>query len=291
MKPSLYYDTPADVYHAGMGHPMSLSSSLLSMLTRQSPAHAFAHCPGGGGLEWEPDEKLELGTAVHAYVLEGVEVFEVVEHHDWRKKEAQAQRDEIRSRGLIPVLAPKMDRIRTMAAAIRKQIGAFSETPRPLSDGRPEVSMLWPEVTEHGSIMCRARIDWLRNDGTFLEDLKTCGGSVEPNGWIRRQLFPMSYHLQVAMYLRGYGALTGKRAGWRFVCAEVEPPHLVSVIGLSPAALAHADDVVEQGIQRWAKCIADGSFPGYPTRTAYADVPAYEIAAWTERMEADEEAG
>ncbi len=281
----IFPDIPANEYHEGAGAPgHSLSSSLAARLLRQSPAHAFAYCPTGGGVESESTDGMEFGTAVHQYVLVGVEGFHVVEANDWRTNAAKAEREAAHGAGLIPVLSGKMERIRVMAAAIRKQIGAFEEQPRPLSDGIPESTLIWCEKTQHGDIWCRARPDWLRNDHSMMEDLKT-SANAEPSSWIRRQLFGMDYDLQAAFYQRGLKALTGKDAQWRFVVAETEQPHSVSVVGLAPSAIAHASDKVEQCVQTWAKCCRADNWPGYPRRTAYAEPPAWEVAQWTEQME------
>lgn len=283
-------DISAVDYHANRSPipPFSLSSSVASILLSESPAHALAAYKAGTDGEDDDDPKFDLGTACHRLILEGNDGFLVVDAPDWRTKAAKEQRDAARAIGAIPLLAHKMALVEEMARALKVRLFAFREQPPPFTMGKPEQTIIWTEDTPHGPINCKARVDWLSDDFTHAFDLKTTEGSANPDAWIRQQLYRRSLDVQASLYLRGVKAATGVDAQWRFVVAESRRPFGVSVVGLSPAALAHADDKCQQAINQWAACHKSGQFPMYPQSTCYADVPAYEVARWEEQMSRDE---
>jgi hypothetical protein len=272
----------AEEYHADPAPEPSLSSSIAAAMLLQSPLHARGMHP-----RLNPDHvdatspAMSLGTQVHAYILEGPERFAVVDAHDWRTKEAKSARESALADGLVPVLAGKMAAVREMAESVRRQLARFEEKPVPLQGGRPEVTLVWQENVPGGDpVWCRARLDFLHDDGLHVDDIKSTAGSARPEDWIRTQLFRVGYDVRAAFYLRGIRALTQKDATFRWVVVEVEPPFAVSVIGLDPAALAHAEDKCQQAILRWAECLRSGNWPAYPRRTAWAEAPPWQLAQW-----------
>lgn len=213
-----------------------------------------------------------MGTAAHAAILEGADAFRVVLADDWRTKAAQEQRAAIRAEGKTPLLAAQAERLLAMKSAAKRQLEAH-EPPRPFSDGTAEETLIWQE---HG-IWCRARLDWLHADGRTVDDLKTVGGSANPDAW-SRTLFNFGYDIQAAFYLRGVRAVLGTDATFRFVLLETHPPYALSVVSLTPAALEVADRKVRLALNLWADCLEQNRWPGYPQSTCYIDAPPWELA-------------
>src|SRR5262245_50563917 len=70
------YDIPLAEYLADPCPAPSLSASIAHILLSQSPRHAWeAHPRLNPHYEPEEAEAFDLGTAAHAYLLEGAEVF------------------------------------------------------------------------------------------------------------------------------------------------------------------------------------------------------------------------
>jgi hypothetical protein len=226
----------------------------------------------------EDSEKFDLGTAAHAHILEGREdSFAIIDAEDWRTKAAKALRGQARLDGKTPLLKRHVEAVRTMSNAVRAQLAEFEDAPAPLTNGKPEQTLVWQE----GAVWCKARVDWLHDDYRTIDDLKTGAVSANPDAWTRT-IYGRGGDLQVAFYLRGLKATTGSDADFRFIVAENHFPFCTSVVALGPEALAHAADKVEQAIQLWDRCVAMDNWPGYPVRTCYIDPPAWSLSKWME---------
>ena len=272
----------SDTYHADPCEQPSLSSSIARTLLGYSPLHAFTEHPRPNpAVEREQKEMFDLGTAAHAYFLEGEARVAIIDAPDWKKKEAREERDAARLEGLIPILASKWQDVKDMALAARQQLGEHEATPIPFTGGKPEQTLIWRE----GGIWCRARLDWLHDDHSAIDDLKTTAASANPDAW-SRTMFGAGSDIQAAFYLRGLKAISGGGARgteFRFVVQENFKPFALSVIGLSPAALELAERKVKRAIILWEHCLTAGRWPGYPLQTCYAELPPWEEAQWMER--------
>jgi hypothetical protein len=271
----------AEQYHSDPAPTPSLSSSIARLLITASPRHAWcAHPKLNPGFQSEDDEtKFDLGTAAHAYLLEGADHFTVIDAPDWRTKAAKEARDVARKAGRLPLLRERWADVVGMAEAARDQLAAYQESPRPFTGGAAEQTLLWQE----GGIWCRARLDWLHEGHRVIDDLKSTGGSAHPDVWIRNHLFSTGFDVQAAFYLRGLKAVTGQRATFRFVVIEDTPPYALSVVALGPEALELAERKVAHAIEVWRHCVETNTWPAYPARTCFAEVPAWESARWLEQ--------
>lgn len=276
-EPGIYVLSAAH-YHADPCPAPSLSSSIARVLLASSPQHAWWKHPRLNA-EYEPegDDKFDLGTAAHAYLLEGDASVVVVEADDWRKKNARRARGEARMAGKVALLAGQWARVPAMADAARRQLAAYDDPPTPLTAGTAEQTLIWRE----GDVWCRARLDWLHDDRRVVDDYKTTNASANPDAF-GRTLFGIGYDIQAAFYLRGLRAL-GHDAVFRFVVQEAFAPYALSVIGLEPAALALAERKVAHAIEAWRYCLETGRWPAYPTRTCWIELPPWEETRWMER--------
>lgn len=255
-----------------------LTSSLARVLLAQSPLHAWTASPALNP-EYQPEEaeKFDLGTACHAHLLEGASAFVIIEAEDWRTKDARAQRDAGRAAGRVPLLASQWADVQAMAKAARAQLAAH-EPPIPFTAGKPEQTLTWEEA----GVPCRARLDFLHTDYRTIDDLKSTAGSANPAVW-SRTLFGAGYDVQAAFYVRAVKAVHGIEPEFRFITIENYPPFALSVIGLSPEAMALAQKKVGRALALWRECLATGRWPAYPARTCWADLPPWEEARWLER--------
>lgn len=273
-------DIPATAYHADeIADRPTLSKSILHTLIERSPAHArAAHPKLNPELERVDDEKFDLGTAAHALFLEGDAGVQVVQANDWRTAAAKEQRDLARADGRIPMLAKHYDDVCQMVAALREQCDEHPAGPF-FRDGTAERTLVWDD--EYG-VLCRARLDWLRDDLAAIDDLKTTRASANPEQW-SRSMFGFGADLQVAFYLRGCEKVLGCRPDFRFVVVETVSPFALSVVSLVPDALALAEKKVSYALKVWAMCLRNDVWPGYAPRVAFAEAPPWLEAQWLER--------
>lgn len=277
---------PAERYHEDPCEQPSLTSTIARILATDSPLHAWtAHPRLNPAFENTEAGHFDLGTAAHSLLLEGEANVEVCDFDSWRTKAAQEQRDAAYEAGKQPLLTHQWVELERMVQAAGKQLEAVNADPVIFAAGHAEQTLIWTE----GDVTCRARLDWLHDDNTAIDDYKTTSRSANPESF-SRTLFNMGYDVQAAMYLRGLEALTGMSAQWRWVVQETTPPYALSVVAMTPQALSLANEKVEYAITRWRECRASGRWPGYPTQVCYAELPGWMDAAWLEKEAKEAEA-
>jgi len=275
-------DLPAEQYHADtIADVPTLSNSIAKALCAYSPLHAWtAHPKLNPNFRSKESDRFDLGTTVHELLLADDDSrVRIIQANDWKTKAAREEKDEARAAGMLPVLAPKWPEVQAMVAATREQLAGLDVHPLPFTDGKPEQTIVWEE---DGGVICRARLDWLRDDHTIVDDLKTSSRSANPDTFTR-SIFSMGYDVQVAAYTRAVERTVGVTPEFRFVVVEAAPPYALSVIGLGPAALTIAEKKWRYAVETWRRCLARDEWPGYPSQVCYAELPAWEEAAWLER--------
>jgi hypothetical protein len=251
------------------------SASTAHRLLSESPLHAY-----NALLTPDlPTAEMDLGTVAHQVILEhSTAGVVIIDAPDWRTKVAKEARDAARAEGKTPILAHKWAVVEQMVAAVERQLEAFTPVPFAWESGLGEHSLY---VTLDG-VECRATPDWLTLDNKRIWDLKTTGVSANP-AIFSRTLWDKGYHLQAALYRRVVLVLTDVLPEFEFVVVETEPPYALSIVGFDPEALAFADTQLDHALAIWKRCRATNQWPGYPTRVAYAEVPAYLVSQWAER--------
>jgi hypothetical protein len=273
----------ADEYRADPCDKPSLSSSIAAILCSQSPAHAWvAHPKLNPDFERAEKPHFDLGTVVHQLLLEGhTDSLVTIDAENFRTKVAQEARDAAYADGKTPILIGELPRVNAMVAAVGEQLRSHTADPPLFTDGKAEQSLVWGEA---GGIVCRARLDWLRDDHRTIDDLKTTSRSANPEQWTRT-IFGMGYDVQAAWYLRGLKAVTGADAEFRLAVIETSRPFALSVIGFGPDILTLARKKVEYALSLWRDCLVNDSWPGYPQQVCYAGLPAWEEGRWLEKEE------
>lgn len=277
-KPGIYGDISLNAYvHDPAG--VSLSAGLAHTLLSRSPRHAwYAHSVLNPDWQQEATEGSDLGSIAHALFLEGgSNRVVVVEADDWRTKAAKEARDVARLQGKLPILAARYEQVKTMTEEVARVI-AESELGDTFRDGQAEQTMLWQE----DGIWFRTRPDWISRDRRVLVDYKTTSAVAEPDSWARTQLLGMGYDMQAAFGLRAVSVLAPHthEPVFVFVVQETDPPYAVSFVSLSPAWRAWAEGKRLAAVTEWAHCLSTDSWPGYPTRIAYAEPPGWAVTGW-----------
>jgi hypothetical protein len=282
---------PAADYHNDQhgDHP-TLSSSIANLLINRSPLHAWtAHPRLNPNHVPVDDSKFDVGTVAHSMLLEGTASVDVCDFENWRSNDAKAARKASYANGRTPLLAHQFDEVLGMCNAVADQLAHFNADPVPLTGGKPEQTMVWQDAQT--GVWCRARIDWLHDDLSAIDDLKTTTRSAHPEAFAKN-LYSYGCDVQAAFYLRGIKAFLGEMSHplvtqWRWIVVETSPPYGLSVIEPGPAVLELADAKVDAALKLWAECLEQDKWPGYSTKVATAELPAWEEASWLAREEVD----
>lgn len=306
--PGLYFDIPADFYHADPAPKPSLSSSLITDLILETPATAKHEHPrmnppaiadSGEDEEEEKDEKkFDAGNVAHKLVLGRGRELAIVEANDWRKKVAKEARAEARANGQQPCLIGLYEKGLAMAKACFEQIAQDPENFDAFQEdaGRSEVVAIWQEETPFGKMYMRSMMDRLMNCRRRIYDYKTFKPGADPDRFAD-YLAREARDIQDPFYSRGVAALEGcawDEVTFRYVVQQPDPPYLISVVELmhdpqmenSPRRWSY--DRTQWAIDKWALCASRGDFPGYLPRTHHVGVPAWAQTKWALRRQADE---
>jgi len=273
--PGLYYDIPADRYHADPCLLPSLSSGTLRTILDKSIEHAALGCPRLGGEPRESTSSMSLGSVVHALLAGEASDLIQGEFDSYRTAAAQKWKRDIEALGKIPVLERDLAEARPIVAAVRER-AADGITNTPFAEhGRSEVTAVWRE----GDAWCRARFDRLVIDPSGYADIwdwKTAKDVSDRA--IERAVASMGYHIQAAFYLRGLAAVLPSHVGrlsFTFCFVEAAAPYHVRRVVLSQTFLRIGQAKVNEGLAIWQRAQAKGNFraPAFPTMEVEA--PAY----------------
>ena len=272
------HDIPLADYINDPAPEPSLNASIAHTLLTQTPAHArMAHPRLSPQQDQEESSRLDLGTIAHGLLLEGDDSrVVVIEADDWRTKAAKDERDAARLEGKLPILVKDFDIVSNMVEIAQTTIGQ-SEVATDFSAAIPEQTLIWQEA----DIWLRCRPDKATPDWRVVFDYKTCAGTAHPAVWAKTSMVRYGYDLQAAINMRGVKALgLAKKTTLVFLVQEMEPPYALSIVSLAPSWITLADDKLRVAMSLWKGCTRKNEWPGYPSRVAYVDAPAYAQGEW-----------
>lgn len=263
--PGVRYDLAHDDY---LRLPALGSSDIKRIL--RSPAHYRAAADDTA----DAADALLFGTAVHMGAFEPAR-FErevvALPDVDRRTKAGKAEHDAfvLAHPGALLLPAADLERARRVVAALHEHSAAAHL----LRDGVPEVSLQW--VDEATGAPCKARVDWLRPDGSMV-DLKTAR-DASPLGF-GRAIGQYGYAIQDAHYSAGGTvALRQRPPYFAFIAAEKDPPYAVGVYVLDDEAVAAAEARRRGALERWAECTRTGRWPAYSDLIETITLPKWAL--------------
>lgn len=281
MTPGIHRIDPT-AYHADALTPEpSLSSTLAKKLLWQSPRHAW-HASPRLNPDHEPEVKdaFDIGSAAHTMLLSVGQRIHVVDAGDWKKKAAQAERDEAREAGATPLLTAQFERVEAMTGAVIRRLHDAGLGTVFADAERNEVAAFAPI----DGVWCRCMVDHRGADG-WLYDLKTTT-DASPEA-IRRSVESYGYHVQAQHYVETWRAAGGECRGMRFVFVEKAPPHEVAIVELVSDETEAGDwsvtaaDMTASARRTWRACLDAGEWPGFPAQAMRVGARAFLDADWT----------
>jgi len=260
--PSLIHDMPNEQYHSPEMKAQFVSKSGLDQIAK-SPAH----------FKWFLDHPTEetpvlvFGSAFHTMILEPERAdTDIIKIPDSWPTKAECgrsiadQKEEFRllNRGKSMLTPEQMEMAQAMAKSVEAHTAASFLLRR--DNGRPEVTALWTD--EGTGVNCRARFDWLREDGLIV-DLKTTR-CAKPEVF-ERLAIDHRYHVQAAFYMEAYRRVTGNEpVGFAFVAVEKEPPYCACVYVSQPDFIQLGRMEYLKNLATYAECRNRNEWPGYP---------------------------
>jgi hypothetical protein len=258
----------------------SLTRSLIVTLLGGSPAEAAYQHPKINLAHdgFESNKAMDTGTAAHALLLEGREVFEVIDAADFRTKAAQEARDAARAAGKVPMLPEAYREVQAMVLVAQDKLRRAGIN---LDAGMAERSIVW-----QSGCWLRTRPDWVSDDGRTVIEYKTTAST--PADWTRN-LYAKGYDIQAAMHRSGVAAATGKEPPRViFAVQSTEAPYSMFFRELSGLYYEIAHRKIARAVDIWQKCIEARQWPDYGIEAEVVDPANWQITAEEERELAHE---
>lgn len=269
MEPGIY-EMPLAEYVADPAPEPSLNTGTALALLTKSPLHAKLQHPRLNPYKVrESSSRADIGTIAHAMLLEGNDNKVVqIDAKDWRTKDAKEQRDQAWADGKTPILKEDFEAVKAMVD-VALEFLMSSDLHAEWLGAKAEQTLIWQE----DGIWYRSRPDKLAKDYKVYFDYKT-SASAHPAAFVKTAI-SQGYDLQVTIGRRGVKTLTGVTCRCVFVVQEIDPPYACSLVELSPAFMAIAEERLKLAEHKWAWCLSEGEWPGYPQAIATVDPPGW----------------
>jgi hypothetical protein len=262
-------NVPASVYH----DLDMISASGLKTLDADCAAQFRFDADHG---EDDASAASDLGSAAHYAFLEPHDFERKVvrlEVDGFQTRDAREARDMARSTGRVALKAKDHDTVLAMRESLFRQVGNL------FVGGQPERTYIWRDPVTR--VMCKARIDYVRPG--LLIDYKT-SGSANPRAF-RARCWDNGHHIQAWWYITAHEHLLGETPNWRWIVQSTKPPYLVTAHRPTPGLLAWAEQQGRTALHMYARCLAEGSWPGYGDVIWPVELPSYAQYQLSERAE------
>lgn len=209
-----------------------------------------------------PRDVFDFGKVAHALVLgdQGARIVPLP-YDDWRKKEAQERRDEVRATGATPVLEKDYETAQAMAEAVKAHKLAGPLLSRP---GKPEQTIIWRDTSS--GVLLRRRLDWLPN---VVAGRRLILGEYKTTVCAHRDIF--TNHVENYGYLLdlAFSVEAARQAGldedpgFVYIAQEKDAPYLVNVISANELDLTIGRNLMRIAINVFAECTKTGDWYGF----------------------------
>lgn len=277
----LVLNMPAAEYHA----VDAVSASKLKKFHLVTDAHAKVALAE----PFEPTPETIIGTLGHLSILEPLAPWPMLavqpetygpERKKWTYAagECKAWREAQKAAGRITVKEEDLHRLHGITDAIRGQQSPGAEYAREiLTHGQSEVSLFIEPSPRTLCLPLKCRMDFVPAQ-PFLADVKLVR-DVSDRGFIR-DAYDRGYHVQAWWYLACWNLHheplgLEKRAGFKFVAIENQPPHCVRVFDCSPEFIARGGEDAQKYLARYKDCITTGVWRGYQEKEAALGLPGW----------------
>lgn len=222
------------------------------------------------GVKKKPTKAMDLGTAVHAAILEPdafqerfVVAPEIKRTTKAGKAEYKAWCEDNASKRVLSGF--------DMSTCLRASTAVLTHPVASefLSGGHAEQVMIWD--TPQG-IKAKGKVDYLK--GRRIVDVKTTQSAVRDSFAKSIELY--RYHVQAAFYSDGLQALVGKSypvEEFVFIVVETQPPYHVAVYIADETMLIEGRTAYEKDLRIYADCIRQDVWPGLTEKPSYISLP------------------
>ena len=242
----------------------AVSQSTLKLL-RKSPAHARYALDNPK----EPSAAMQLGTCLHALVLENKVVYATLpESAKGNSNAAKLIKANfaLENAGKIVLSADDAEAVRLMAASVKAHPAASKLLALMIE---PEKAIAWQE----SDLTMKGKIDGLLPFGVL--DLKTTTSAEMKE--FEKSIFKFGYHIQAAHYLYGAAANDLPAENFYIIAVENEPPYCTAVFVIDHETIEAGEKERQKLIKLYKECMTSGVWPGYSDKIQTVKLPYWAL--------------
>jgi len=237
-----------------------LAQSTIKLFGLATPAHAKYAMDN----RQEASDAMQVGTCLHALILENRTIFAVEPVADGRTKEGKAIKAAFAADNADKIILSAKDaaKVEGMAAGIRRNRGAML-----LLDACAdrELSLFWDGF--------KARVDGACPLGIL--DLKTTTSACPSE--FERSILNFGYHIQAAHYLEGAAACGICADDFFVVAVESAAPFECAIYRIDHESLEIGRAELHRLREIARHCLETGEYPGYSHEPELIGLPAWKI--------------
>lgn len=282
------YTMPAPLYHADPWPQPSLSASLIQVMLKDSPLHAWARHPKlnpAAAAEVsdldESSKRMDVGSVIHKLALDEGDEIVVLPFKDYRTRAAKEARREALVANKLPCLPHQYEHAAVVSKPFKEAVSDLVGIP--VADCLREKVIAW----EFNGVRKRSRADLMTPDLSVVVDLKSTALSVAPDA-VEKRIYDGMYHIQAQHYLDGLDAIDPAGVGRRrfiFLFVEQGSPYAVSApTEVDEAGLTLAAEQIALATDEWSECLDLNEWPSYPNQLCYAAPPPWLLSRHMARM-------
>lgn len=296
-KPGIYKGVPLDLYHSSElfdGKP-AVSSSGLRTIVRGSPAHYWATSPYNPARKENSDEEKKhfvIGRALHhlvggekrfaaLFAVRPEKIFDPKEqkHVPWHGNRLPCIEWNKRTRESGRSILTQEDATNLEGMAL--SLGRHPSVGQGLLRGHVEHSYFW--IDESTGVWCKWRPDTTPPGSLDFVDLKTTTDVRKPA--LVKTLRERAYYAQGGLGRIACRTLLGQEMqSFTLMFIEKEQPWSTALMQVKDHVLARGEMLCRAGLDTFAKCWKDNSWPGPQDAEALGYIELSDIAL----MELDE---
>lgn len=256
-------------YHAGPG----VSKSHLDVIAEKSPLHYWHKYVNAERVREEPTDAMQLGTAIHAAILEPdlfTSEFVVAPAFNKRTKDGKAMFEAFCEENVgKQVLTPEDYQT---CLAIRDRVHLNDVTAGLLTGGKSEQSFFARDAETGELIKCR--FDYLSDGMEWAVDVKSTR-DASPRAFAK-DAANLRYDIAPAWYFDTVRQLYGQTPrNWIWLCVEKTPPYAVGLYFAKPEDIERAHAQARRDFMTIVNCRMANDWPDYATTIEPLDFPAW----------------
>lgn len=196
---------------------------------------------------------------------------------NWNANFCKDWRDEKEAAGFEVVAKDKIDSAIEAVKRLKENETAFDWAFN--SHKQVNLCVNWHDGPTGLIVPVKCLVDVAPLEGNILGDLKT-SASGQLRAW-KKDCFAYWYHVQAALYLDAWNAVTGEdRDSFRHIVQENYPPFEVSLRLMSLEFIQIGRNTYQNTLGKYCQCLKTGVWPGYSARMTFDGWQLTEPEPW-----------